>query len=75
VDCSKTIWIIATNAVDDKIHSFCDLHTDIITSDDESRKEQLARQLSRGLKKEFLSHFGVSILDLYLFSHFHFIPA
>ncbi|KXX78174.1 ATP-dependent Clp protease ATP-binding subunit ClpL [Madurella mycetomatis] len=50
----------ATNALDDKINTFCNLNTDII-SGPESRKEQLARKLSRSLKKEFLSRFGAPI--------------
>jgi hypothetical protein len=58
VNCSKTIWILATNALDEKISNFCDQNEGIITSD-EAGKEQLTKQLSKELKKGFLSRFGV----------------
>lgn len=60
VNCSKTIWILATNALDEKIKTFCDRNEDIIRGE-ETTKEMLARQLSRELKKGFLDKFGAPI--------------
>jgi ATP-dependent Clp protease ATP-binding subunit ClpA len=58
VKCSKTIWIVATNALDKEIISFCDRNEDIMTGE-EATKEMLGKQLSRELKKAFLDRFGV----------------
>ena len=63
VDCSKTIWILATNAVDGTILSFCAEHRDIIFNDDrESEKLYLIEQLSKQIKEEFLNILDVSVL-------------
>ncbi|KAF2797999.1 P-loop containing nucleoside triphosphate hydrolase protein [Melanomma pulvis-pyrius CBS 109.77] len=61
INCSKTIWILATNALDAEIVSFCDRNEDIIIGD-ELVKEELGKQLSKELKKGFISHFGVNRL-------------
>jgi hypothetical protein len=63
VDCSKTIWILATNAVDDTILSFCAEHRDITFNDDrESEKLYLIVQWSKQIKGEFLDILDVSVL-------------
>jgi len=60
VNCSKTIWILATNALDEKINTFCDRNEEIITGE-EPAKELLAKRLSKELKKGFLARFGAPI--------------
>lgn len=61
IDCSKTIWILATNALDTTIQDFCTLnHKAIFLDDDESEKLRLMKRLSRELKEDFLSQFDVS---------------
>lgn len=60
IDCSKTIWILATNALDDTIQSFCTTHKEeLFDSSNEDEKQILARRLSKKLKESFLAQFGV----------------
>ncbi|KAH7333255.1 P-loop containing nucleoside triphosphate hydrolase protein [Rhexocercosporidium sp. MPI-PUGE-AT-0058] len=59
IDCSKTVWILATNALDPTIQSFCKLHhKPIMEDDDETEKLRLMKSLSKAIKQDFLSHFG-----------------
>lgn len=60
IDCSKTVWILATNALDLTIQSFCKLHRKpIFEEDDEGEKLRLMKVLSKAIKEDFLSQFGV----------------
>jgi len=60
VDCSKTIWIMATNALDDTILDFCDLHQgQVHQTEDSHRHAELMNELSGKLKKQLKSTFGV----------------
>jgi hypothetical protein len=62
IDCSKTIWILATNAMDSTIQTFCQMHDkSIFVDDNPHEKLRLARLLSKELKQDFLSQFGVSL--------------
>jgi ATP-dependent Clp protease ATP-binding subunit ClpA len=62
IDCSKTIWILATNALDTTIQGFCaSNHTELFVNDDESQKMQLMKRLSKEIKQDFLSKFDVSV--------------
>ncbi|OCK78281.1 P-loop containing nucleoside triphosphate hydrolase protein [Lepidopterella palustris CBS 459.81] len=59
VDCSKTIWIIATNALDDIILDFCDIYQDDVhDTSDQLRHSELMTDLSNRLKKQLKSTFG-----------------
>lgn len=61
IDCSKTIWVIATNALDDKIRNFCQVNgATIWNGDDEVKQARLMKTLSKELKEGFLSYFSVS---------------
>jgi hypothetical protein len=61
IDCSKAIWVIATNALDDKIRNFCQVNgTTIWNGDDEVKQARLMKTLSKELKEGFLSYFSVS---------------
>ncbi|KAI1137349.1 P-loop containing nucleoside triphosphate hydrolase protein [Hypoxylon sp. FL0543] len=60
VDCSKTIWILATNALDDTINGFCEHNKDIY-SHDEAAREKEAKRLSKLLKDAFLARFDAPI--------------
>ncbi|KAM5350229.1 hypothetical protein ACJ41O_006734 [Fusarium nematophilum] len=60
VDCSNTIWILATNALDTKILDFCE-ENDGIFNCDEAEKKKLAKQLSRQLQEGFLRHFDAPV--------------
>ncbi|KAI1414197.1 P-loop containing nucleoside triphosphate hydrolase protein [Hypoxylon sp. FL1857] len=60
VDCSKTIWILATNALDDTINSFCEDNKEI-HSQNETIKEKEAKRLSKELKDAFLARFNAPI--------------
>ncbi|KAI3316621.1 P-loop containing nucleoside triphosphate hydrolase protein [Xylariaceae sp. AK1471] len=56
IDCSQTIWILATNALDPTIKSFCSDNPEILGSD-ESVALSLSKQLSQEIRKEFLKQF------------------
>ncbi|KAI0425685.1 P-loop containing nucleoside triphosphate hydrolase protein [Xylaria sp. FL1042] len=60
VDCSKTIWILATNKLDPTIKSFSARNPDIL-GEDETTKQKLGKQLSRELREEFIEEFGAPI--------------
>jgi hypothetical protein len=72
VDRPKTIWILATNALDTTIQTFCAKHkTTLFGNNGAVRK--LGRDLSRMIHKECIGVFGVSIFCLpssRLFPHF-----
>lgn len=59
VDCTQTIWIIATNAVDDIVLDYCDAHKDIFNDDDPIRQMQLVNDVSTRMKKQLKTDFGV----------------
>ncbi|UKZ66600.1 uncharacterized protein TrAtP1_007771 [Trichoderma atroviride] len=56
IDCSKTIWILATNALDNTILDFCK-HNEAITGDDGNEKTRQMRKLSQQLRESFLQQF------------------
>ncbi|KAL2076228.1 hypothetical protein VTL71DRAFT_1171 [Oculimacula yallundae] len=59
IDCSKTVWILATNALDPTIQKFCKLHhKPIFEDDDDTEKLRLMKSLSKAIKEDFLSQFG-----------------
>ncbi|KAI0436711.1 P-loop containing nucleoside triphosphate hydrolase protein [Xylaria telfairii] len=60
VDCSKTIWILATNVLDPIIKSFSIGNPDIL-GEDETTKHKLGEQLYRKLREAFIEKFGAPI--------------
>jgi hypothetical protein len=58
IDCSKTIWILATNALDATIQGFCEKNEQILT-DSLAAKEKLGKELTKELKSAFLAEFDV----------------
>ncbi|KAF7557506.1 hypothetical protein G7046_g6020 [Stylonectria norvegica] len=60
VDCSNTIWILATNALDETIFDFCDSN-DAILGDDVAEKSKLVRKLSKELQHVFFQRFGAPL--------------
>jgi ATP-dependent Clp protease ATP-binding subunit ClpA len=58
VDCSKTIWIIATNALDRKIVDFCEKNPGVLTNDDQDKHARLMTDLEKTLKKQLKHTFG-----------------
>ncbi|KAM0817926.1 hypothetical protein AB5N19_03733 [Seiridium cardinale] len=61
VDCRKTIWIMATNALDDTIHAFCKDNAAIIHSEDHVTQDRLVKKLCRELRTEFAGLFGAPL--------------
>jgi hypothetical protein len=60
VDCSKTIWILATNSLDDKIRNFCrDNGGTIWDEEDENKQTRLIKALTKELKDDFIKIFQV----------------
>ena len=64
INCAKTIWILATNALDKTIISFCDKNQAIFDEDNRSKREDLLEELTTAMREEFISVFKVSILSL-----------
>jgi len=59
VDCSQVIWIIATNAVDDIILDFCEIHhSEIFQTEDHIQQTDMVNELSIRLKKQLKTEFG-----------------
>lgn len=70
VDISKIIWVMATNALDNIILDFCDVHQEQVhQTDDTHQHAELMAELSNKLKKQLKSTFGVR--DSYLLSMPH----
>lgn len=60
IDCSQTIWILATNALDSTILNFCNSHEQaLFVDDDQAEKLQLMKQLEKKMKQRFLQQLGV----------------
>jgi len=69
IDCSKTIWILATNALDDKIRNFCQVNGSMIwDEEDENKQTRLIKTLTKELKEDFLKIFQVGNRPLFLLS-------
>lgn len=61
VDTSQTIWIFATNAADDAIIDFFQIHENhLTTTDDPMLRNKLIMQLTMAIKKQLKSTYGVS---------------
>ncbi|KAI3395837.1 hypothetical protein diail_850 [Diaporthe ilicicola] len=62
VDCSKAIWILATNAFDDTIHEFCkDNQAALFQSTGSTAPGQLVEGLCKTLRRESISTFGAPL--------------
>jgi len=62
VDCSKTVWILASNALDPIIKEFCKQNQKaIFLDDDPSEVLRLMKILGKQLKDEFKEQFLVRI--------------
>ncbi|KAL6816078.1 P-loop containing nucleoside triphosphate hydrolase protein [Trichoderma camerunense] len=62
INCSNTIWIMATNALDDTILDFYD-QNDAIAGDDADERTRLLKKLGQQLQERFLQIFGMANLD------------
>ncbi|OCK84463.1 P-loop containing nucleoside triphosphate hydrolase protein [Lepidopterella palustris CBS 459.81] len=62
VDCSKTLWILATNALDPTIKEFCRRNEKAIFFDeDPSQMSKLMKSLEKQLKTEFKEKFDAPL--------------
>ncbi|KAI0547615.1 P-loop containing nucleoside triphosphate hydrolase protein [Xylaria curta] len=62
IDCTRTIWILATNKFDDYILKFSELHQrQLFESQNEQKETKLLDQLNVELKKMCTSHFGAPL--------------
>ncbi|KAL7627036.1 hypothetical protein AAE478_003812 [Parahypoxylon ruwenzoriense] len=62
VDCSKSIWILASNKLDSTIHTFCNANEQVLfQSEDEEAQDRLVGKLCRQLRSEFIGHFGAPL--------------
>ena len=61
-DCSKTLWILATNALDPIIKDFCKMHKKIVIDQTESPEmPRLMKLLGNKLKDGFKDWFKVRL--------------
>ncbi|KAL7946006.1 P-loop containing nucleoside triphosphate hydrolase protein [Trichoderma barbatum] len=60
INCSNTIWIMATNALDNTILDFYD-QNDAIAGDDADERARLLRKLCQQLQEGFLQQFGAPV--------------
>jgi len=60
VECSQTIWVIATNAVDEMILDYCECHSEIFHAEDQIQQNNLVAELSIRMKKQLKTEFGAS---------------
>lgn len=60
INCSNTIWIMATNALDDTILDFYD-HNDAIAGENADERARLLRKLCQQLQEGFLQKFGAPV--------------
>ncbi|KAI1763843.1 P-loop containing nucleoside triphosphate hydrolase protein [Hypoxylon sp. FL1150] len=62
IDCSKTIWILATNKLDESIHEFCNANEKaLFQTDDEEAQDKAVGKLCRQLRKEFIEQFSAPL--------------
>lgn len=62
IDCSKTIWILATNALDTRIRNFCKVNEAVLFKEEASENRvRLMKELDKDLKNDFLAKFDVSV--------------
>ncbi|KAI1739481.1 P-loop containing nucleoside triphosphate hydrolase protein [Xylaria scruposa] len=62
IDCSRTIWILATNKFDDYILKFSELHQEeLFESQNEQKETKLLDELNVELKKMCTSDFGAPL--------------
>jgi hypothetical protein len=60
IDCSQTIWVFATNAANNTILDFCEVHkSELFEFHDPVRRNDLILDLTTGVKKQLKSEFGV----------------
>ncbi|KAI1767877.1 P-loop containing nucleoside triphosphate hydrolase protein [Hypoxylon sp. FL1150] len=61
VNCSETIWILATNQFDHTIHEFCKANKKALLNNDPASQQSLTKQLVTRLRKECMTHFGAPL--------------
>lgn len=61
INCAKTIWILATNALDKTIIGFCDKNQAIFDEEKPSKREDLLEELTTAMREEFISVFKVTV--------------
>ncbi|KAI1464575.1 P-loop containing nucleoside triphosphate hydrolase protein [Daldinia caldariorum] len=62
IDCSKTIWILATNQLDEHIHAYCEANEQVLFhSEDQDAQDRLVEKLCRQLRKELTGSFGAPL--------------
>lgn len=62
VDLKKTIWVMATNALDNAIMQFCRLNGVLVSEDGKPEEKcKLQKTLSKELRDQCKHEFGVSI--------------
>ncbi|KAI0196354.1 P-loop containing nucleoside triphosphate hydrolase protein [Astrocystis sublimbata] len=61
VNCSQTIWILATNAFDYEIHSFCVRNKELLKNTVDLRRSPVFTKLVSLLWKQCVTHFGAPL--------------
>jgi hypothetical protein len=63
VNCSKTIWILATNALDKRIIDFCGKNEAIFNEDYPNKRQDLLEELTSRMKEDFMGVFKVGFIE------------
>jgi hypothetical protein len=61
VNCSKTTWILATNALDKGIIDFCHRNEAIFDENNSTKRQNLLEELTSSMREDFISQFRVSV--------------
>ncbi len=59
INCMNTIWILATNSLDDRITSFCARNPAIYDGGNRLRRDDLLEELTMQMKNDFVVKFSV----------------
>ncbi|KAF2729142.1 P-loop containing nucleoside triphosphate hydrolase protein [Polyplosphaeria fusca] len=61
IDCKNTIWILATNALDNCITSFCKRNGAIFGTDNSTTRAELLDELTSSMKEKFINVFSAPL--------------
>ncbi|RDL36710.1 uncharacterized protein BP5553_06062 [Venustampulla echinocandica] len=61
IDCTNTIWILATNALDWFIVNHCDDNPEIFDDEDNPKKEEILKELVEEMEGHFINNFSAPV--------------
>jgi ATP-dependent Clp protease ATP-binding subunit ClpA len=61
VDCSKTIWILATNALDNNVVRFCERNKTLLMEESKQAKSNALDDLTKSMRKGLRTQWGAAL--------------